>query len=154
LDADPDLAFDFDADPWGSGSKPLSRRIDSLTTLIFCIFYSGGGSRGSGGYGGGRGGGDRGYGGGGGGRNGGGGGASRYGGGGGGYGGGGGGYGGGGGGKFGDPGDKLRDVVWAKHTLSVFKKDFYTPSPSVVNRYFLSQLTCIFVLLTSCRSEE
>jgi len=25
-------------------------------------------------------------------------------------------------------------VVWAKHTLSVFKKDFYTPSLSVVNR--------------------
>jgi ATP-dependent RNA helicase DDX5/DBP2 len=90
---------------------------------------SGGGSRGTGGgYGGSRGGGDRSYGGGGGGgydR-----GSRGYGGGGGG---GGGGY--GGAGKFGDPGDKLRDVVWSKHTLSVFKKDFYTPSPAVINRY-------------------
>ena len=63
---------------------------------------------------------------------------TRYGGGGGGYSGGGGsrygGGGGGGGGKFDNPGQKLKAVDWGRHTLSVLKKDFYTPSPAVTNR--------------------
>ena len=36
--------------------------------------------------------------------------------------------------KYGDPGNNLRAVNWSKHTLSTFKKDFYSPAPSVVQR--------------------
>jgi len=36
--------------------------------------------------------------------------------------------------KYGDPGNNLRAVNWTKHSLTPFKKDFYEPAQSVIQR--------------------